>query len=194
MELGGKYLTEVELKDMGFRKLGRNVKIHSRSSIYGVENISIGDNVRIDDFTVIVASGHLDIGSHVQITNFCYLGAKYGIRLEDFVGIGCGTRIYTSSDDYYGEKLTNITVPSEFTGGIKGRVVLQKHVIVGANCVILPACTIGEGAAIGALSLVVKDIEPWGIYCGIPVKRLRARKRDLLLLERELKEEEGHKT
>jgi acetyltransferase-like isoleucine patch superfamily enzyme len=48
-----------------------------------------------------------------------------------------------------------------------------------------------EGVAIGALSLVNRHLEAWGIYAGIPAKRIKDRKRDLLELERELLRESG---
>lgn len=85
MTLGGRYLTEDDLRDAGFKRLGRNVKVHERASLYGVENISLGDNVRIDDFSIIIATGECIIGNHVSIPNFCSLGAKFGLELDDFV-------------------------------------------------------------------------------------------------------------
>ena len=35
----------------------------------------------------------------------------------------------------------------------------------------------GEGAAVGALSLVKKDLDPWTLYAGIPARRIKARNR-----------------
>ncbi len=51
------FLAEEQLKELGFRSLGSNVKISSKASIYAPYNISIGNNVRIDDFCVISAFG-----------------------------------------------------------------------------------------------------------------------------------------
>ena len=184
--LGGRFLTEFDLKDEGFHSLGSNVQIHERASLYGLENIAIGNNVRIDDFTLIVASGMVKIGNHVHIASHTYLGGKYGIVMEDFSAFAAGSRIFTSSDDYSGEKLTNVTIPPEYTGGTTGRVILRRHVLIGSGTMIMPGCTIGEGTAVGAMSFVIKDLEPWGIYAGIPVKRIRERKKDLLILEQQL--------
>jgi acetyltransferase-like isoleucine patch superfamily enzyme len=188
MKLGSRYLTEHDLADAGFRHLGKNVRISERCSMYGVENISLRDNVRIDDFTFISAvNGSLDIGSYVHVGHQCFLGAGRGIVMQDFAGLSSGVRIYSVTDDYSGQHLTNPTVPEEFTGASGGSVILERHVIVGTGTVILPACTIGEGAAIGALSLVTKDLAAWGMYAGIPVRRIKDRKNDLLELERRLR-------
>jgi acetyltransferase-like isoleucine patch superfamily enzyme len=194
VNLGGEYLTETELKDHGFRRLGKNVRIHNRASVYGTENVSIGDNVRIDDFSIIIATGQVEIGSYVSIPNFCYLGATFGVVLEDFVTLAPGVKIFTASDDYSGERLTGPVVPRELTGGKSGRVILRRHVIIGAASVILPACTIEEGCSVGALSLVVRSLEPWGVYAGIPVTRLKERSKKLLGLEKSFKGMENHES
>lgn len=189
MKLGGEYLGDDKLAGLGFRRLGRDVRIHSLASLYGLENISIGDHVRIDDFAVIIATGPVVIGNYVHIANFCYLGATQGITLEDFSGLSPGVMIFTSSDDYSGTRLTNPTVPKKYTGGRAGQVILGKHVILGARSVVLPQCHLGEGCSVGAMSLVNRDLEPWGVYSGIPARRMKERKKDLLELERQLKAE-----
>lgn len=187
MQLGGKFLTEQDLRASGFRKLGKNVRIHDRASIYGTENISIGDNARIDDFTVIIAvNGWVEIGCHVHIASHCLLAAKNGIVLQDFSGIAAGTKLHSASDDYSGEQLTGPTVPPEFTRDIGGTITVGRHVVIGTGSVVLPSCTIGEGSALGAMSLVIKDLEPWGVYVGIPVRRIKERKKDILRLEEQL--------
>jgi acetyltransferase-like isoleucine patch superfamily enzyme len=54
---------------------------------------------------------------------------------------------------------------------------------------VLPGVTLGEGCAIGAMSLVMKDVEPWSIYAGIPAKKIKERKNNLLKLEKQFREE-----
>jgi galactoside O-acetyltransferase len=183
MNLGDTYYQDSTLLAAGFRRLGRNVKVHARASIYGTENIALGDNVRIDDFAIIIATGPVEIGAHVSVPNFCFIGGRNGILLEDFVTLAPGVKIFTASDDYLGDKMTGPTLPAEFTGGTSGPVVLRRHSIVGAGSVILPGCTLGEGCSVGALSLVPRDLEPWGVYAGIPARRIKERRRDLLRLE-----------
>jgi acetyltransferase-like isoleucine patch superfamily enzyme len=179
-QLGGHYLSLEELRAAGFSRIGKNVKIHSKASIYGLENIEIGDHVRIDDFTVIIATGKLVIGDYVSIPNFCFLGAKNGISLGNFVTLAPGVKIFSASDDYHGDRLTGVAVPAEMTGGKHAPVDIEDHVLMGAGSVVLPGCRIGTGVAIGALSLVKTDLEAWGVYAGVPVVRLKDRKRGLL--------------
>ncbi len=178
-QLGGSYYTRDELLSAGFKKVGENVKIHSKASLYGIENIEIGSHVRIDDFTVIIATGRLTIGNYVSIPNFCFLGAKNGISIGNFVTLAPGVKIFSASDDYGGNWLTGVAVPPEMTGGKHAPVAIEDHVIIGAGSIVLPGCTLAAGCSIGALSLIKSDLAEWGIYAGIPAVRIKERKKNL---------------
>ena len=56
---------------------------------------------------------------------------------------------------------------------------IKRYTQLGANCVVLPNVTVSEGVAIGAMSLVNRNLEEWKIYFGIPVRCLKDRKKDL---------------
>ncbi|MEN9304681.1 MAG: hypothetical protein RL264_3110 [Bacteroidota bacterium] len=180
------YLTEHDLQDFGFKSLGKNVRISSGACVYGAENISIGDNVRIDDFVILSAKhGHITIGNHVFIARSCHLSGYYGIELHDFTTLAANITIYSASDDYLGRHLTNQVLPLKYTARIGGPVILEKHVIIGCGSTIIGGVIINEGASVGAMSLVNKDLESWGVYVGIPCKRIREREKNLLELEKE---------
>lgn len=180
------------IKSLGFESVGKNVQISDRASFYGVGRIKIGSNVRIDDFCVLAAgAGGIEIGNHVHIAVGATLIGAGKITLSDFSGLSSRVSIYSSSDDYSGACLTNPTVPDEYKNVMHAPVFLGRHTIVGSGAVILPGIQIGEGAAVGALSLVTKDCEEFGIYAGNPAKRIKERKRDLLLIERKLLDDIG---
>ena len=182
------YMTEHVLRDLGFKSVGNNVMIARDATIVGRENIEIGDNVRIDSYTCLLAvGGFIRLGSYIHIGTHCVLAAGEGITMEDFSGLSHGVKIYSKSDDFSGEYLTNPTVPPMFTNTKGGPVLLQEHVIIGSTSVILPNLTIGRGSAVGALSLVTKTLKPWGIYSGCPAKYLKMRSKKVLTLEQELK-------
>ncbi len=184
--LQSKYLTEKELKDFGFKSLGKNIKISSDARIYGQNNISIGDNVRIDDFVTLSASnGFIHIGNNVLIARGCHLSGTMGIILNDFSGLAANNVLYSASDDFSGEFLTGQTIPKEFLNLKGGVIELGRHVNTGSTVFFLGPCKIGEGSCIGGLSFVNKDLESWGIYFGIPAKRVKERSKKLLTLESE---------
>jgi acetyltransferase-like isoleucine patch superfamily enzyme len=181
------YFETDELRRLGFKSVGKNVRIAKNSTIIGLENIVLGENIRIDDYVVVVCHmGSLELGNYIHIAAGCYLGCTGGIRLADFTGLSHGSRVYSSTDDYTGRSLTNPTVPHKYLKLTIAPVRLEKHVIVGSGSVILPGVTIGEGSSVGALSLVTKSLDSWGVYFGSPAKLLKTRKRDLLELESRL--------
>lgn len=183
------YLTDAELQGVGFKKLGRGVKISDKASIYDAEKIEVGDYSRIDDFCII--SGRVVIGRYNHITPMCLVaGGLPGIVFGDFCTLAYGVKVFAQSDDYTGETLTNSLVPKKFKNEYFSAVNLERHVIVGANSVIFPGVTVAEGCSIGAMALVTVSTEPWGIYVGIPAKRIKDRKKDLLVLEAEFLNEQ----
>ncbi|WP_183042690.1 acyltransferase [Enterobacter sp. R1(2018)] len=183
------YCNDERLADLGFKSLGKNVLISRMCNIVGIGNISIGDNVRIDAFTTIIATGdgYLNIGSYVHIGGYSALFAGSGIEVGDFAGLSQGVKIYSKSDDYSGEFMTNPTVPSKYTGVIEGKVTIGRHAIIGSQSIVMPGIEIAEGVAVGANSLVTKNTEEWSVYFGSPAKKIKNRKRNPLNLELELK-------
>ena len=78
-------------------------------------------------------------------------------------------------------------VPEEYTNVTGGRVILKKFVQLGANTVVMPNITIKEGTSVGAMSFVNKDLEEWGIYAGIPCRKIKERKRNIKDLSNKIK-------
>lgn len=103
----------------------------------------IGDNVRID-------TGHSDM-----------------ITLEDGVSVAGGTRLLCHQRDF-----TDYFVGSDYLklGYTIKPIVLKKGCLVGMESFVMPGVTIGEGAIVGAGSLVTKDVPAWTIATGRPAK------------------------
>lgn len=180
-------LTEQQMQALGFKALGRNVRISDKASIYNAGNISIGDNVRIDDFVVLSAgNGGIALGSHIHIAVYTSLIGAGAITIGDFANLSSRVSIYSSTDDYSGKTMTNPCVPDDYKNVSHADVTLEKHVIVGCGSVILPGVRLHEGVAIGALSLVTKSCNAFGIYAGAPAKYIKARSNHLLKLEQGL--------
>lgn len=177
-------LSTEQLQAIGFESIGRNVRISDKASIYGAARISIGDNVRIDDFCVISAGeGGMRIGSHIHIALYSSLVGAGSITLDDFCNISSRVSIYSSSDDYSGQYMTSPMVGAPFIGVNNSPVRLDRHVIVGSGSVILPGAELEQGVAIGALSLVNSHCKEFGIYAGVPARRIKERASDFLKLE-----------
>ena len=172
------FYSDDELQQIGFKSIGKNVKISRKASIYSPQNISIGDNVRIDDFCIL--SGNITLGSHIHISAYVALYGAMGIVMEDYTGISPKSVVYSAMDDFSGDYLIGPIHP-ETTTNVKGGVVtIKKYAQIGSNTVVFPNLTIGEGVVVGACSLVTKSLDDWGIYMGVPAKRHNERNKGLL--------------
>lgn len=181
------YLSDSDLQSMGFASLGTGVKISDKASIYRPELIHLGNHVRIDDFVVISPSSQpFKFGNYIHIGAHGLLVGRASISMGDYSGLSGRVSIYSSSDDYSGEFMTNPTVPEEFTSVNSAPVNLGEHVIIGAGAVLLPGVTIGKGSAISALSLVVRDIGESVIAGGVPCRPIKTRSRKCFDLEKGL--------
>lgn len=172
------FYTEEQLKLLGFKSIGKRCKISRYAQFYGIENITIGDNVRIDDFCII--SGNITIGNNIHISAYVALYGGCGITLEDYTGISPRSTIFSSMDDFSGDFLIGPIHPTEKTNVRGGKVILQRYSQIGAHCIVFPSISIGEGAVVGAMSLVNKNVEPWSIVIGQPARHLKNRNRGLL--------------
>lgn len=187
--LGGTYLTERELWKAGV-EAGTNVRVHSTAILVDLHNIAFGSNCRVDPFCVIsAAGGDIRIGNHVHVASHAILVGGAGIELEDFSGLSQGVRVYSVSDDYSGQSLTNPTIPQHLQRVTRAAVRIGRHAIVGSGSVILPGGHVAEGCAVGALSIVNRPLETWGIYAGCPVRRIRDRSQALLADETSLSQD-----
>jgi acetyltransferase-like isoleucine patch superfamily enzyme len=186
------FLSREDVLKFGFKSVGENVLISDKCSIYGAERIELGNNVRIDDFCFISAGkGGIKLGDYIHISVYSSLVGAGRIVMEDFSGLSSKVSVYSSTDDYSGAALTNPTVPVEFTNVYSADVIIEKHVVIGCGSVVLPGVTIKEGSAVGALSLVKKDVEGHIIVSGVPAKKIADRKMDLYEKEKSLYESIG---
>jgi acetyltransferase-like isoleucine patch superfamily enzyme len=106
------------------------------------------------------------IGDYVRVD----CGHANMITLEDHVSIASGTRLLCHQRDFsdycVGDDYMNL-------GYIVKPILLKKGCLVGMNSFVMPGVTIGEGAIVGAGSLVTRDIPAWTIAAGRPAKVLK---------------------
>ena len=173
--------TDEELELLGLKSFGKNTLISKNAKIYNPKQLSVGDNVRIDDFSIL--TGDIELGSYVHIGSFCMLSGRYEITMKNFTALAARVSIYTGNDDYSnGTSLTNPTIPDKFHKIIKGKVILEEHVLIGAGCIILPGAHLNKGITTGAHSLIQgKEYEGWNLYVGNPIRKLKKRPRDIIL-------------
>lgn len=178
------FYTIDELKKMGFKNLGHDIYISRKTSIYSPDKINIGNHVRIDDFCIL--SGKIEIGNYVHIAAYTALYGKMGIKINDFCGCSARCIIYSAVDDFSGHYMISPMVPQELTNVTGGKVILERYVQLGANTVVMPNIRIKEGTAVGAMSFVNRNLAQWGIYAGIPCKRIKERNKKVIELSEKI--------
>lgn len=179
------FLTNDEIKKIGFKSVGENVLISDKATFYRPERISIGNNVRIDDFCVLANNIVLHNNVFVGLYTCILSGPNSLIRMCDFSTLAYRCMILSNSDDYSGFAMTNPTIPDKYRLVTEKSITIGKHCVIGTGSTILPGSNIAEGTSIGAMSLVTKPTESWHIYCGIPAKPIAMREKKILELEQE---------
>ncbi|MCI8374285.1 MAG: acyltransferase [Lachnospiraceae bacterium] len=174
------YLTRMEIENLHFKRVGKDIKISKRAVFYSPENIEIGNHVRIDDFCFVSGGAGIYIGSYVHIAAYSALYGKFGIEIGDYVNISSRVSVYSTSDDYSGRFMTGPLVEQQYIHDIGKKILIMKHAIVGTGSVLLPGAILNEGVAVGAMSLVKEELLAYKIYAGIPVKCIRERSKELL--------------
>lgn len=172
------FYSSEELKDIGLKSYGKDVLISRNVRIYSAERVTIGNNVRIDDFCILC--GDIKIGSNIHIAPYCVLYGAFGIELGDYSGLSARVAIYSAIDDFSGEYVVGPMVDECCRKLESGRVYIGDYVQIGVGCNVFPNVRIAEGVAVGAMSLVKDDLDAWGIYAGVPVKRIKERSKNLL--------------
>lgn len=176
------FLSDEKLFVMGFKFLGRNVKISDSAHFYGAGEISIGDNTRIDDFVIL--SGVINIGSYVHIACYAQIVGRGGVTMGNYSAISSKCSVFSSSDNYDGEYMTNPTLPDNVTNVYHKHVYIGEHVVVGSNSVILPGVRLEDGCAVGAMSLVNKSFPENCIIAGVPARYIKTRLGNIYELEK----------
>lgn len=152
------------------KMVGENVVIYELAKLIRPEVIEIGEGTQIDDFSFIYGGQGIRIGRYNHICSFVTVIGGGEFVTEDYVGISAGCRIVTGTQHYGDGKRMVPVVPLEQQELIIGKVVLEKDAFLGSNAIVYPNVTIGEGAIIGAGGLVTKNVEPWTINVGVPVR------------------------
>jgi acetyltransferase-like isoleucine patch superfamily enzyme len=182
----GQFLGQNELEALGVRCEGDDVRVHTSVVIVAPECLRLGNHVRVDPFSLLSASGEISLGDHIHIGSHCTLIGGGGISVEDFAGISHGARLFSATDDLGGSCLTGPTVPEQFRNVRCAPIQVRRHAVIGSGAVVLPGVALGEGAILGALSLLRSDLPEWEIWSGIPAHYLRGRRRDVLKLEEQI--------
>ncbi len=144
-------------------KFGENVKCHAFVNLYGC---SVGDNSRIGAFVEIQKNAH--IGKSVKVSSHTFICE--GVIIEDNVFIGHNVSFI--NDKYPRATNADGSAQSEADWKVVPTRV-KKGASIGTSATILCGVTIGEGAIVGAGSVVTRDVPDNAIVAGNPARQMR---------------------
>lgn len=143
-------------------RLGERVTIYAFVNLYGC---TIGNDCKIGTFVEIQRG--VTIGNQVKISSHSFICG--GVTIEDNVFIGHGVM-------FINDRYPHATVNGRLQTADDWQLIpthIKQGVSIGSNATILCGVTIGEGAMVGAGSVVTKDVPPYTVVAGNPARVIR---------------------
>ena len=135
--------------------------------------VLVSEWVTISDGVIIAPyGGSVEIGAHAYIGPYCVLYGHGGLVIGRNAMIGAHTIIVPANHG-----ITRLDVPMGAQPLTKKGIAIAEDVWIGAGCKILDGVHIGNGAVIGAGSVVTKDIGAYVIAVGAPAKAVDSRQK-----------------
>ncbi|HMJ64048.1 MAG TPA: acyltransferase [Candidatus Binatia bacterium] len=143
-------------------KLGKGVRIFGFTNLYGCE---IGDDVKIGTFVEIQKGAK--IGNRCKISSHTFICE--GVTLEDEAFIGHNV---TFINDRFPRATADGKLQTE-RDWVCVPTLVKRGASIGSSATILCGITIGEGAIVGAGSVVTKDVAAHTVVAGNPARVLK---------------------
>lgn len=130
---------------------------------------NLGKHTIIDMGFYILSPGTLRIGDFCHLNRNCFLDARGGLLIGNNVSISHNVSICTGGHDFNTPTFDYNASP----------IVIEDNVWIGLGATILKGVTIREGSVIAAGAIVTKSTDPYGVYAGVPAKKIEERKREI---------------
>lgn len=125
----------------------------------------IGKKTYIDMGCYYMSPWKLSVGNYTHINRSCFLDCRGGISIGNSVSISHKVNLVTGSHDINSSGNDYISKPIK----------IEDYVFIGFGATVLQGVTVGKGAVICAGACLTKDAEPFGIYAGVPAKKIGTR-------------------
>jgi acetyltransferase-like isoleucine patch superfamily enzyme len=149
----GANLPSQHLRKLALRMLG--MRLGAESVIYW------GAEVR--------APWRISIGNYSSIGTRAILDGRGGLVIKDCVNLSSEVMLWTNQHDYRRKDFPIVG----------GTIVIEDYAWLGPRVIVLPGVTIGRGCVIAAAAVVTRDAEPFGVYAGVPARRIGERAEDV---------------
>ena len=187
--------------------LGKGATIDVGVQFVNPQFIYVGENTWIDKYVTLLAGalhegdrkiyrkpnprfhraeGEIWIGCDCHIASYVLVCGHGGVYIGDKMTIASGAKVYSLSHHYRNLSDRNDDFEYKFTSRapareqalIAGPVVIEEATAIGLNAVVLPGVTIGSGAWVGALAMVVRDVPAGAIVAGNPASVVKFKSKE----------------
>jgi acetyltransferase-like isoleucine patch superfamily enzyme len=135
--------------------------------------ITIGEGTSIQPHAYLRSDdGIISIGRFCTVNPFCVLYGQGGLTIGDYVRIATHTVIVPGNHNF-----DRVDIPIAKQGNSMLGIVIRDDVWIGAGVYVLDGVEIAEGCVIGAGSVVTKSTDPYGVYVGVPARKVKDRGR-----------------
>ncbi len=171
----------------GHKVIGRQNELKTLCAKYDFQSgiVGLGDNYLREKVVLEILQQNVNFNFINAISKFAYISptSKIGVgnvlmpgvmvNSEAIISNHCG--MFTNSSLEHNCFMNNF---SSLSAGVTtgGYVNLSKYSAIALGVTVLDRISIGENVVVGSGSLVTKDLEPHGLYYGVPAKRIRDRK------------------
>jgi acetyltransferase-like isoleucine patch superfamily enzyme len=154
--------------------IGVGTRVKSSASIQAGKrgSVVIGDHCLIDEHVVFRAgsSGRITLGDHVSINPFTILHGQGTLSIGNNVRIASHCAIVSFDHVFEDRK-----APIRTQGLSRKGVVIEDDVWIGAHATVLDGVHIAKGCVIAAGAVVTRSTKPFGVYAGVPARRIKER-------------------
>lgn len=145
-------------------EIGSQSFIETGARLISEGTLTLGEKVTVLKDAEIVSCGIVQLGHRVWIARGSSVGGK-DVCLEDEVILGPGVFVMDGDHEIQAET-GRITMHS----GVRRPVLIKSNAWLGARSIVLKGVTVGEGAIIGAGSVVTKEVPPHTVAVGVPAR------------------------
>lgn len=134
-----------------------------------VMKFKIGKGSSIHLGCKFTAVTEFSMGKNSTLNQYCRIDNRGGITIRDNVSVSPCVSLITADHD----------VHSIDCAGRQNTIIINDHVFIGSDAMVLPGVIMEKGSVLGAKSLLTKSTTKFGIYTGLPAQLKANRRTDL---------------
>lgn len=154
-------------------KVGRNLLVERNVTL----NVMYGGTITLGDYCelrrgsqLLSYGGNIIVGHHSSINPYTVVYGQGNIRIGNYVRIAAHCTLIPSNHVF-----ADYSKPICEQGLINRGIVIEDDVWIGTGVRILDGVVVSTGCVVGAGSVVTHSTEPYGIYVGVPAKKIKSR-------------------